>query len=145
MTRDATGTYRTLPRRLGLILVLFALFVAGVVTVSVLDFLDRRDQALTSLRMLMVGTWLLLLWNWLSERTVISPDGIEVKRNFRWRRLRWDEVRSIEEPTVWDLETNSLKLTTATGDRISTHVPNRLREELAAYADAHRTEASAGP
>lgn len=79
----------------------------------------------------------LLAWLVWSNRTVISPDAVRVKRYFRWRRLAWEEVAEVQGASRWSA-TNNITVKTASGDQVALDVPDELRDRFIAYVAARR-------
>jgi hypothetical protein len=71
-----------------------------------------------------------------SERTVVGPDGIRVKRGLRWRTVRWGDVEHVAEPDRWTWD-RTLRVTTTAGDDVRLDVPGALRAEFIKYGQAH--------
>jgi hypothetical protein len=71
-----------------------------------------------------------------SERTVVGPDGIRVKRGYRWRTVRWDDVEQVAEPDRWTWD-RTLRVTTTAGEDVRLDVPGALRAQFIEYGQAH--------
>jgi hypothetical protein len=137
--RDVAGTYRPTAeslRRHRWLLVLFALAAVGQLVRAVLALADGTYGAATWHLGILLGGALLFWWGW-TQRTVVSSDGIRVKRGRTWRTLTWDKIASVPQPGRWS-NSKMLSVTTTAGDRVALHVPDSLWESLVAYADAHR-------
>jgi len=78
------------------------------------------------LHVLGVAVGLELAWMFWSQRTVVAPRGLQVKREWRWRDLPWGEVASVDARVGWH-PSQVLSVTTTGGEVIATHVPVRAR------------------
>jgi hypothetical protein len=142
-----TGTYRPTARIFG---VGWLLLVVGI---AVLGQVVRLGAGLAS-NAYGAAAWYVsyllfvaaVIWWARTQRTVVSSDGIRVKRGLSWRTLTWDEVESIPEPSRWSA-TQMLSVTTTTGERVRLDVPDALWQPFVAYAKAHRpsTSTDGGP
>jgi hypothetical protein len=72
-----------------------------------------------------------------SERTLVAPDGIRVKRGLRWRTVAWDDVADVAKPERWTWD-RTLRITTQSGEDVRLDVPGALRSDFVAYANVHR-------
>jgi hypothetical protein len=66
-----------------------------------------------------------------SERTVVAPDGIRVKRGLRWRTVAWDGVADVAKPERWTWD-RTLRITTQSGEDVRLDVPGALRSDFVA-------------
>lgn len=83
-----------------------------------------------------------------SERTVVGPDGIRVKRGFRWCAVRWDDVEHVAEPNQWTWD-RTLRVTTTAGEDVRTRrswcVPRRVHRVRPGRRASMRTSRRAAP
>jgi hypothetical protein len=74
---------------------------------------------------------------------VVSEDGVDIRRRFRWRRLQWDEIDGVEPPSRWGPE--DVRVRTTSGESVKLDVPLRLADEFPRYASDHGVPASPAP
>ncbi len=77
-------------------------------------------------------------------QTIVSPEGLRVRRGFGWRDFSWDEVASIERQRDIFGHDTGVWLKTEHGDAVLLSVPPQLRDALVAYAEANRNERPPG-
>jgi hypothetical protein len=103
----------------------------------------QREWGFAGINALLLASSLLNLWRVRTTgETVVSTDGLRVRRGFAWRSVSWDEVDAIErQKNIFDVDTG-IWVKTKIGEAFLVSVPPRLRDELADYAEAHRTPGS---
>ena len=80
----------------------------------------------------------------IAGQTVITPDGLRVRRGRGWRDLGWGEVASIERTrNIFGLDTG-VRVRTEDGEVVVVSISPGLCDELAAYARAHRSRRPPG-
>jgi hypothetical protein len=77
----------------------------------------------------------LRIWGW---RLEILPEGLHVRRRFRWKTIPWDQIRSVESLSRGRQERVILNLVSNTSENLGTFIDafarnlrDRLRIELA--------------
>ena len=70
------------------------------------------------------------------QRTVVTRSGVRVRTDIRARTLTWDQIRAIHDPGRWAV-TDTLTLSTTTGEQVATHIPRDRHAALEAFAAAH--------
>ncbi|MGZ4630732.1 PH domain-containing protein [Oryzihumus sp.] len=78
------------------------------------------------------------------QRTVVTRSGVWVRSDIRARILTWDQIAAVHDPGRWAV-TDTLTLTTTTGEQVATHIPRDRHAALESYATAHRGRTSLEP
>ena len=116
-------------------------WLGGVVVVlgavaTVLALLDGRE-AFGSLYALMTLTFLANLLVWRAAQTVVSPEGLRVTNGLCWRTIPWGAVVDIERPGRRGGD-RTLRASIRGSKQVTLYVPAAQRDDLLAYAEAHR-------
>lgn len=112
----------------------------GFVGLSLAVVLWLEAEIVRSLLQAFFGSVFLVL-SWLRRNdglTVLSPEGIRVRRGLRWRCLSWDDVVSVDEQDRWS--GGALTLRGRRGEVVRVAVPGLGRTALLHYAQAHRSD-----
>ena len=99
------------------------------------------------------GRWLPALANaalaagagWLAwcapRRTVVAPEGLLVRRGFRWPVRPWAAATGAAQATRWE-DPPTVRVRLADGGKIVTDIPNDRYDDFIAYAAAHGADLS---
>jgi hypothetical protein len=124
---------------------LMAPLIAAVLSVACFYY-SVSGPPRNSLLMAALGVVLAIEFAWDGSRTwgwrlAILPEGLRVRRHFRWTTIPWEEIRTVESDAAWGRgqESVDLKLASHHSERLgrfsflfARRLRERLRRELAA-------------